>query len=114
MGWASAGGIFDPVAQGLINAGASDDVKIQVLTLLIKALKDGDWDTEDESLDQFRDDPAIVEAFRRNGVYDYCDDEHDRRFCELEKGHTGDHDNKRGWTWPHAATSSEQDGAGRG
>ena len=32
-------------------------------------MQDGDWDTEDESLEQFKDDPAIVAAFADHDVY---------------------------------------------
>jgi hypothetical protein len=67
MGWASAGDIFDPVAQALIDLRADDATKLRVLGTLIDKLRDGDWDTEDESLQQFRNDPAVTEAFHRNG-----------------------------------------------
>lgn len=70
MGWASAGSIFDPVAAALIEAGASDDLKRRVLGKLIETLQDGDWDTEDESLRQFRDDPVIVAEFVKHCVGD--------------------------------------------
>jgi hypothetical protein len=63
MGWASAGAIFDPIAQALIEHGASVELKRKVLVKLIGVLRDGDWDTEDESLGAFRHDPAIVSAF---------------------------------------------------
>lgn len=68
MGWNSANEIFDPVAQALIDLGASNDVKVGVLSPLIYRLQQEDWDTESESLEWFEDDPAIVEAFRLNGV----------------------------------------------
>jgi len=90
MGWASAGAIFDPVAQALIDAGASDDLKTTVLAKLIGQLQEGDWDTEDESLDKFKDDPAIVAAFRQNGVVVLCDRETPEQSCDLETGHDGD------------------------
>lgn len=67
MGWASAGEIFDPVARALIDLRADHDTKVRVLGTLIAKLRDGDWDTHDESMDQFSDDPAVVEAFHRNG-----------------------------------------------
>jgi hypothetical protein len=69
MGWNSAGEIFDPVAQSLIDTGATDEVKRKVLGDLINALQDGDWDTEGESLDLFKDDPAIVQAFADHDVH---------------------------------------------
>lgn len=63
MGWASAGAIFDPIAQALIDHNASVELKRLILTKLIGVLRDGDWDTEDESLQAFRHDPVIVSAF---------------------------------------------------
>lgn len=68
MGWASGNYIFDPVAQTLIASNAPDDLKTNVLEVLIGALQDSDWDTEGESLLTFADDPAIVAAFAANGV----------------------------------------------
>lgn len=120
MGWASAGDIFDPVAQALIDAGASDDIKRRTLSKLIRKLKDGDWDTESESLGQFSDDPAIVDAFRENGVVVACGDEDGpdgADWCELERDHEGDHEDYDGTSWPRAASAeqgSEHTGGSRG
>jgi len=100
MGWASAGAIFDPVAKAMVELGAPDEMKIRVLGDLIGALQDGDWDTEDESLGEFQDDAAIVEAFRRHGVIRHCAGESgDGDWCELERGHAGDHADDRGKCW---------------
>jgi hypothetical protein len=74
MGWASADSIFDPVAAALIEAGATDDLKRKTLGRLISSLQENDWDTEDESLERFKDDPAIVAAFADNGVGTDTDD----------------------------------------
>lgn len=63
MGWASAGAIFDPIAQALIDHKASVELKRIVLVKLIGVLLEGDWDTEGESLDEFSHDPVIVSAF---------------------------------------------------
>lgn len=68
MGWASAGEIFDPVAAALIEAGASDDLKRRVLGKLIDTLQENDWDTEDESLSEFADDPVIVAEFVKRRI----------------------------------------------
>jgi hypothetical protein len=68
MGWSGANSVFDPVAQALIDLGATDEVKTTVLGPLIEGLQEGDWDTEDESLEKFRRDPAIVAAFAEHGV----------------------------------------------
>jgi hypothetical protein len=69
MGWSSANQIFNPVARALIDAGADNATKRKVLGDLIAGLQEGDWDTEDESLEDFKDDPAIVAAFADNDVY---------------------------------------------
>lgn len=69
MGWASAGSIFNPIAQSLIDLGAPAEMKLKLLTDLIGRLQAEDWDTEDESLHRFADHPAIVAAFAANGVF---------------------------------------------
>ncbi|MFJ9128901.1 hypothetical protein ACIRJS_32850 [Streptomyces sp. NPDC102340] len=81
MGWSSANGIFDPVARALIDAGVDDTTKRDVLGKMISNLQDGDWDTEDESLEDFLDDPAIVSAFSDHNVH-----LSDRRCCARELG----------------------------
>lgn len=74
MGWASAGDIFDPVAQALINAHVADEVLRDVLGTLIGQLQDGDWDTESESLDQFSDNLVIRSLFYNANVGGNLDD----------------------------------------
>lgn len=69
MGWASAGEIFDRVADGLIEAQASEGTLRKVLGPLITQLQDGDWDTEDESLGEYADNPVIVALFAERGVH---------------------------------------------
>lgn len=68
MGWASGGDIFDVVARELIDYGAVCEIKEIVLGTLIDALQDCDWDTEGESLEEFQDDPVIVELFADRGI----------------------------------------------
>lgn len=75
MGWSSAGLFFDPVAQALIDAKAAREVKLAALVPLIKGLKEGDWDTTDESLELFQGDPDTVEAFRQAGVVSHGEQE---------------------------------------
>lgn len=70
MGWASAGEIFNPVARALTNHVPDPEARQAVAATLIAALQAGDWDTEDESLEEFRDDPAIVAAFAENGIHE--------------------------------------------
>lgn len=68
MGWGSAYTIFNNVADGLIKANASDEVKEKVLGELIVELQSEDWDTELDSLQSYLDDPAIVRAFANNDI----------------------------------------------
>ena len=63
MGWGSAYSIFNTVADALIEAEASDEVKERALTKVIARLQEDDWDTELDSLQSYRDDDAIVRAF---------------------------------------------------
>jgi hypothetical protein len=79
MGWNSANRIFDPVAAALTKAGVDDDTKRTTLRTLIKELQDGDWDTEDESLEDYLHDPAIVGAFADCNVH-----LSDKRCCRAE------------------------------
>jgi hypothetical protein len=74
MGWGSAYQIFNDQADALIAAGASDEIKRAVLGKLIRSLRDGDWDTELDSLQDYLGDPAIVAAFADNGIV-WGDDE---------------------------------------
>ena len=67
MGYASAGhNIFDPVMKELM--GCDSLTRYMVALILIKALQADDWDTEDESLEIFAEDHAIVRAFAECGV----------------------------------------------
>ena len=68
MGWNSGNEIFDPVAQTLIDLEVTDAVKSKVLYVLMDALQENDWDTEDESLERFKNDPAIVQIFHQHGI----------------------------------------------
>lgn len=75
MGWASAGDIFDPIAQTLIDLQAPEGLTEILLTDLIARLRSEDWDTCDESLDHFRHFPVIVLAFAANDIF--LDEEED-------------------------------------
>lgn len=67
MGWASGNLVFDPVCRHvleLVHGGDLEEVVGQeVLEQLIQALQDVGWDTEDESLAEFRDNLMVVMAF---------------------------------------------------
>lgn len=65
MGWASGGEIFDQVADSMIRVGVDSAQMTEVLADLIQALQDGDWDTEDESMYRYRNNVAVMDAFRK-------------------------------------------------
>lgn len=69
MGWGSAYSLFNTVADALIDAGASDEIKERALTKVINRLQEDDWDTELDSLQDYLDDPAIVAAFANNNIH---------------------------------------------
>lgn len=69
MGWGSAYSLFNTVADALIEADASDEVKERALTKVIRQLQEDDWDTELDSLQSYLDDPAIVRAFANNDIH---------------------------------------------
>lgn len=102
MGWASAGGIFEPVAGALIASGADGGVKRKVCSALIGTLLDGGWDTAEESLGLYRDHDSIVAAFGEHGIYSRCFTEHDEQgwVCEEREAHEGEHQDYDGHNWP--------------
>lgn len=102
MGWASGSEIFNPVARTLQVAVPDRVAREAVCESLIDALTDHDWDTESESLGLFAEDPAIVAAFARHGIFQGCYAEHETKpwQCEERLGHTGDHKDYAGNTWP--------------
>ncbi|MFD4934471.1 hypothetical protein [Streptomyces virginiae] len=69
MGWGSAGNIFDPVARALVDAGVPEEQQEEVLTQVIRTLQEQDWDTEYDSLQDFRDKPGVVKAFANCGIH---------------------------------------------
>ncbi len=68
MGWGSAYSLFNTVADALIEADASDEIKERALTKIIARLQEDDWDTELDSLQSYLGDPAIVRAFANNDI----------------------------------------------
>lgn len=66
MGYGSAGyEIFDPVARALLEAKAPDEVITNTCAHLIKTLTEQDWDTLEDSIQEFADEPAVLAAFER-------------------------------------------------
>jgi hypothetical protein len=93
MGRAWCGEAFDPVARKMKKLDIPRGDRADVLEVLIRALQANDWDTEGESLEELKGDPAVVEAFRRCGVIIKCDAETAvggaSYWCEREKGKRG-------------------------
>lgn len=112
MGWSIGNEVFDPVARKARELELSDEQVTELLTVLIHGLQERDWDTEDESLDEFKDDEAIVEAFRRNDITITCNEHFEvgasTVWCERERGgqfHAdGQHETDDGFKWPVAAS----------
>ncbi|WP_326637323.1 hypothetical protein OG884_26660 [Streptosporangium sp. NBC_01755] len=105
MGWASGGVIFDDVAHALIEAGAADELKRRTLGKLIDWLREEDWDTETESLEEFRDDSVIVALFRERGITMQCSDRTgptNAGVCTRKLGHAGDHVDHQDFSWSQA------------
>lgn len=83
MGWGSGGEIFDLVAHGLIEAGASDEILDRVCYDLARALTGQDWDTVDESIDEFRGHPVVQHALRKADGWTYLG-EYDEALLEFD------------------------------
>lgn len=73
MGWNTGNEVFDPVAKALIRENVPAEVRYRILSELAAALQRQDWDTEDESLEKFKDDPVIVRVFHEHGIRGYTD-----------------------------------------
>ena len=74
MGWSSGNDVFDPVCELIIklvdkNDGIYADDAREILSELIENLQGEDWDTEDESLDKFKDHWYVVKAFEENSIH---------------------------------------------
>jgi hypothetical protein len=68
MGWNTGNEIFEPVAWAVASTRMDSEAAIRILEILIGTLQDRDWDTEDESLEVFKDNQVVVEAFERCGI----------------------------------------------
>lgn len=64
MGWSHGGDAFGRVTRKLVELRAPDRVLTAVCADLIDALRDADWDTLDESIEEFRENRAVMAAFR--------------------------------------------------
>jgi hypothetical protein len=105
MGWSGASDIFNVVADAMRDSGRDD---VELLDRLIGELNSGDWDTQDESLEEFATYPPAVEAFRRHGFhlgrckakheYTSLHDRTERFTCYLPYRHFGEHQD-RGIRW---------------
>jgi hypothetical protein len=73
MGWGSASGIFETVADALIHEKAPPYVITAACEKLIRELSAQDWDTQDEALETYTRAPqsawvnAVIQAFVLTG-----------------------------------------------
>lgn len=68
MGWGSGAYVFNGIADALIEAGASEEIKHKALSKVIGQLRQEDWDTEYDSLQDYLNDPGIVAAFADHDI----------------------------------------------
>jgi hypothetical protein len=116
MGWSGGDDIVDPVIRYLVNAVHHGPMPTEdaygVLAVLIRACQGRDWDTEEETLGEWRYIPWVVRAFAKCEVYCRCgetaflQDDETTPFgqnveCGLPQGHTVDHfDDEEMLEWP--------------
>lgn len=75
MGWGSAGGLFNDIVHAMIDGGVHGDNLTDICEKIIRQFQEGDWDTEEESLEAFDRHPDVVEAFRRCGIHPHGTDD---------------------------------------
>lgn len=72
MGWGSANDIVEPQIEimktAVENEEMPEQLAITLLSDLIEQCQAGDWDTEDETLEQYDHIPWVVKAFERHGI----------------------------------------------
>ena len=108
MGWAGGGGIFDPVCREVLNTRMSQADATRILSALIQALQENDWDTEHESAEEFAGYDEVRAAFRQHDIILECGENNGERgtirWCERERGPIGHKDGKHEdyehVTWP--------------
>lgn len=79
MGWASAGEIFDATAHVVLRKYEDSNIDfeqaVEILGVLARKLRDGDCDTEDESVWEFQKHPVILAALKVAGWKPYPEEE---------------------------------------
>jgi hypothetical protein len=99
----NGGDVFDAAIQGLMAVpGVTDEMVYETARPLIRSLLDLYWDNADGTVGMYDDKPAIVAAFKDNGIMLFCGGEHpdDGESCEgLERGHAEPHRDHLGRIW---------------
>jgi hypothetical protein len=62
MGWCSGTEIFDKVAATVLDSDLSEEKQVEIITVLIEALSDQDWDCESDS--DYYKHPIIERIYR--------------------------------------------------
>ncbi len=68
MGWSAGDEIFEAVAHDVMSTPISPASRMRILSGLIGALQDQDWDSEDAALERWSGYPEAVDAFRLQGI----------------------------------------------
>lgn len=88
MAWNSAGRtVFAPIANTLIRNDASPELITATLTTLIRHMFRDDWSYDGAlgSLSEFRDNPAVVDAFTNNNIPHLRDPQYAEIFADTHK-----------------------------
>lgn len=81
MGWAGGSSIFEPVADAVVSSSGMDgETRRRILVALIQALRYSDWDTVDDVIGGYTDNPDVMAAFAECGLtFDGEDEDDDPR-----------------------------------
>lgn len=108
------GEIFEAVMKGLMDVpDVTWEMVFETAKPLIKGLLEFGWDNAESTLGIYDEDPAIVAAFKENGVLLSCGSENpdDGEPCDgLERGHGGSHRDCLGRTWADPFEDEKKEG----
>lgn len=97
------GELFDAAIRGLLAVpGVTPEMVYETARPLIAGLLEFHWDNAESTVSMYDDNPAVVEAFKDNGVLLFCGAQHhdDGESCEEpERGHKGPHKDCLGRAW---------------
>jgi hypothetical protein len=105
MSWTKGTRIFEQVSEAIERREEGEISGKELVSALIKALKDEGWDPEDYGVGGLDEESIIREAMAHHGNVEKCSSEHRIHpwQCEGDKGHypTTLHQDYVGNTWTH-------------